>query len=115
MTSWDFVLDPVMVKQEHWVWDTVGQYFGIPLQNFWGWWLTSFLILVIYQWVISRLERGEYSHPSQHEWMSVLIYITIGFGNIAGAAITGLWGPALIAGSAMVFWSVAAWISAMNL
>ncbi|MCC6568315.1 MAG: carotenoid biosynthesis protein, partial [Anaerolineales bacterium] len=31
MTAWDVVMDPVMVKIGHWVWDVNGPYFGIPL------------------------------------------------------------------------------------
>jgi len=42
MTAWDLVMEPVMVQGQHWVWEVQGAYFGIPLQNFWGWWLTTF-------------------------------------------------------------------------
>ena len=34
MTAWDLIMDPFMVAAGHWVWDTNGAYFGIPLQNF---------------------------------------------------------------------------------
>jgi len=45
MTAWDLIIDPIMVAGGYWVWDTNGSYFGIPLQNFWGWWLTIFTTL----------------------------------------------------------------------
>jgi putative membrane protein len=49
MTAWDLALDPMMSDVGHWVWEVPGPYFGIPLQNFWGWWLTTFTALAIYQ------------------------------------------------------------------
>jgi len=41
----DMLLDPIMVcpERRRWVWDTVGSYFGIPLQNFFGWFLVAFM------------------------------------------------------------------------
>lgn len=114
MSSWDLVLDPVMVKQEHWVWETPGGYFGVPFQNYFGWWLTSFLILLAYQLLI-RTEKSENRYPAANMVkIAIFIYAIIGLGNIAGAAITGLWGPALIALGAMGFWAAYAWKSSKN-
>lgn len=111
MTSWDLVLDPVMAKQSHWIWETEGIYFGIPLQNFFGWWLTSFIILYIYETICSRKSPVRHNLEMKTGFISIWIYAIIGFGNIAGAAITGLWGPALIAAGAMGFWVVIAWFA----
>ena len=44
-TTWDVIMDPIMVAGGNWVWEKGGAYFGIPLQNFWGWWLTIFTTL----------------------------------------------------------------------
>jgi len=46
-TAWDLYLDPQMVAKGLWVWDQPGEYFGIPLHNFAGWWLASSLITLI--------------------------------------------------------------------
>ncbi len=46
-TAWDLYLDPQMVNWGLWVWDQPGQYFGIPLVNYAGWFLVSALITVI--------------------------------------------------------------------
>jgi putative membrane protein len=46
-TAWDLYLDPQMVSNKLWVWEQPGQYFGIPLLNFFGWWLASTLITLI--------------------------------------------------------------------
>ena len=48
MTAWDLAMDPMMVAGEHWVWEEPGAYFGIPLQNYWGWWLTIFVAFLLF-------------------------------------------------------------------
>lgn len=47
MTAWDLFLDPQMVAWGFWVWTEPGGYFGIPWQNFLGWFLTTALITII--------------------------------------------------------------------
>ncbi len=47
LTAWDLFLDPQMVGWGFWVWETPGLYFGIPLSNYFGWILTSFLITLL--------------------------------------------------------------------
>lgn len=46
-TAWDFFLDPQMVSWGLWRWETHGLYFGIPLSNFFGWFISALLITVI--------------------------------------------------------------------
>jgi uncharacterized membrane protein len=46
-TAWDLYLDPQMVMWNFWQWMKPGLYFGIPLVNFAGWILVSFLISII--------------------------------------------------------------------
>lgn len=43
-TAWDLFLDPQMVGWGFWVWAIPGIYFGIPLSNYLGWLLVSFLL-----------------------------------------------------------------------
>lgn len=45
MTAWDLGMDPVMVHEvKAWVWHNPSGWFGIPIHNFAGWFLTTFLI-----------------------------------------------------------------------
>jgi putative membrane protein len=46
-TAWDLYLDPQMVSRGLWVWPDGGAYFGIPLQNYFGWWLGAAAITLI--------------------------------------------------------------------
>jgi uncharacterized membrane protein len=51
MTAWDLLIDPIMAGpgRAAWVWETGGPYFGIPLQNFVGWLLTTFTVYLGYR------------------------------------------------------------------
>ena len=46
-TAWDLFIDPQMVAWGFWRWETPGQYFGIPWNNYLGWFLVSILITFI--------------------------------------------------------------------
>lgn len=48
MTAWDLPMDPVMVRDGHWIWTEPGPWLGVPLRNYVGWLLTTFLIYCIY-------------------------------------------------------------------
>lgn len=52
-TAWDVVADPQMARTGLWVWDTPGEFFGVPVHNFAGWWVTSFLVLAVFR-VLTR-------------------------------------------------------------
>ena len=45
MVMWDFCIDPVTSTiDQDWVWENGGNYFGVPIKNYFGWFLTVFLI-----------------------------------------------------------------------
>lgn len=50
MTAWDLPMDPLMSGLSYWVWEQGGPYFGVPLQNFAGWLLTTFTVYMLYRW-----------------------------------------------------------------
>jgi uncharacterized membrane protein len=44
MVSWDLTIDPMMSTiAGNWVWHHGGSYFGVPLSNFLGWYLTVYV------------------------------------------------------------------------
>lgn len=53
-TVWDLYLDPQMVKWDFWRWEKAGAYVGIPISNYIGWFVVSFLITA----VLSLLSRA---------------------------------------------------------
>jgi len=46
MSAWDTVMDPGMAAAGNWVWEHGGGYFGVPLRNYFGWLLTTFLVFL---------------------------------------------------------------------
>lgn len=59
MTAWDLVVDPFLSGPEvaAWVWTEGGPYFGIPVQNFIGWMLTTFTVYTLYRLYERRFRR----------------------------------------------------------
>lgn len=49
LMSWDFVLDPAMSQttMPFWVWDQPGAFFGMPYQNFAGWFGTGVVFMTV--------------------------------------------------------------------
>jgi len=108
MTAWDVVMDPIMVSAGYWVWEVNGSFFGVPLQNYWGWWLTVFITFVLYL-LVTR------NRPSVKEAgfdrMAIVAFMITGYGNIINALTGNLGGPALAGFFALTPWILLAWIS----
>jgi putative membrane protein len=108
MTAWDVVMDPIMVAGQHWIWEQPGAFFGVPLQNYWGWWLTVFTTFVIYL-LVTR------NKPSVKEaWFdrqALIAFMITGFGNVFLALFAGLPGPGLAGVFSLTPWVIVAWIS----
>ncbi len=49
MVILDMAVDPVMTDLEVWKWETTGPWFGIPTENFIGWFFTSYISLLLYR------------------------------------------------------------------
>ena len=108
MTAWDVVMDPVMVKVGHWVWDVSGPYFGIPLQNFSGWWLTTFVAFIVFIWLGKPL-LADRSDP-QFDKMTIILFSITALGSILGALSGGLGGAALAGIFAVSPWMIFGWL-----
>jgi putative membrane protein len=46
-TAWDLYLDPQMVSRGLWVWESPGDYFGVPWTNYAGWWVAAALLTLV--------------------------------------------------------------------
>lgn len=113
MTAWDVVMDPMMVRGGHWVWEVDGPYFGIPLQNYWGWWLTTFTVFFIY-WLATK--RNDGADNLKDDRLAVFSYIVTGLSSILVCTdpdvIHILGGAALAGFFAMSPWMVMGWVKA---
>jgi uncharacterized membrane protein len=106
MTAWDLAMDPMMVAGGHWVWDQPGAYFGIPVHNYIGWWLTIFVAFLLF-FVIGRVDpAGLEVHDEAFERQAIFSYAITGLSTIVVDFSRGLAGPALAG-----FWAMLPWIA----
>jgi len=109
MTAWDLAMDPMMVAGGHWVWEVPGVYFGVPLQNYWGWWLTTFVTFILFLG-LSRIAPVHPSPGSRFARMAIWSYAITGLSSIIVDFQFNLGGPALVGIFAMLPWVVLGWL-----
>ena len=107
MTAWDVVMDPLMSRAGNWIWERGGPYYDIPLQNFWGWWLTVFIAFALYLWLT---KREAIKSPPAFDRLALISYAITGSANIYVALRSGLGGAGLAGFFAMLPWVMMAWI-----
>ena len=105
MTAWDIVMDPLMSRAGNWIWENGGAYHNIPLQNFWGWWLTTFTAFALYLWLSKPHEKRT---PLVFDRLAFIAYATMGYANVFVALTTGLGDAALAGFFAMTPWLITA-------
>lgn len=91
MTQWDVVTDPSgSTLARAWVWYRGGGYFGVPLSNFLGWFLITYLYFqgfALVQWRLSK--RGDYRERGiALEAAPALLYLASGLCHLPP-----LWDP----------------------
>ncbi len=121
MTAWDVVMDPMMVRGGHWVWEVEGAFFGVPLQNYWGWWLTTFCVFLVNGLAAPRNSGQAQAWPERSrrlkdDRLAVLGYVVTGLGSILASldpqVIGQLGGSALAGLFAMLPWAAMGWMKA---
>jgi len=110
MTSWDLVMDPLMVAADHWVWEVEGAYFGIPLQNYLGWWLTALTILMLLT-LLGRVTPQDAAGRESNNFnrLAIVSYAILAISTILLAFTNDLAGPALVGLFAMTPWMLVGW------
>jgi uncharacterized membrane protein len=83
MVAWDVSMEPVWSTVLHcWVWLGGGPYFGAPLTNFFGWYLTVYIFYQLFALYLWRLPARPASPPLPYWRMAVLYYALCGIGNM---------------------------------
>ncbi|NCR09108.1 MAG: carotenoid biosynthesis protein [Microcystis viridis Mv_BB_P_19951000_S69] len=82
LTSWDFVLDPAMSQTTipFWIWEQPGAFFGMPYENFAGWFGTGcvFMTVATLIWQVQPVKL-----PSQDLTLPFLMYLgNFGFATV---------------------------------
>lgn len=82
LTSWDFVLDPAMSQTTipFWIWEQPGAFFGMPYENFTGWFGTGcvFMTVATLIWQVQPVKL-----PSQDLTLPFVMYLgNFGFATV---------------------------------
>lgn len=78
MTAWDVTFDPLSSTiTDIWRWEGGGGYFGVPLQNFFGWYICVFIIFILFfSYIKSKPQKREVYIDDKSFWLyPTLAYI----------------------------------------
>ncbi len=79
MVAVDAIIDPIAVKIGHWVWQKPGKWFGIPFQNFFGWFLTALVTLYVFMIASSGSPAQSQPEPRWLYFLPVLMFSLLSF------------------------------------
>jgi uncharacterized membrane protein len=85
MTQWDLVMDaPNATIAKVWIWHRGGGVFGVPLSNYLGWLLTSWLFFQAFAFYLRRSTRVAPGAPASIKLQSVgiLFYVSAGLTHL---------------------------------
>ncbi|MEM9226367.1 MAG: carotenoid biosynthesis protein [Verrucomicrobiota bacterium] len=93
----DVTLEPVATAlREYWIWDRSGIWYGVPEQNFLGWWLTATLISFGLVVLLPGREVLETLGRRRVLFLPALILTSVLFSFLAAAVGASMW-PAVVA------------------
>lgn len=94
MVSWDVAMDPYQsTVSGDWIWTTGGQYFGIGIHNYVGWFVTVFTFILLYQLYAARFAEKVQSgvKNSRYFWSQPMLYYgLIGLGIVVVPWVGGV-------------------------
>jgi uncharacterized membrane protein len=82
MTALDILIDPLWVTRGTWIWTAVQSlpagsvFYGIPVQNYFGWFLTTMIIFVPYRIVFFR-NNADAAARDRNYYLPCVIYASI--------------------------------------
>jgi len=83
MVAWDLSTEPVWSTMARcWTWRDGGAYFGAPVSNFLGWYLTVFVFYQLFAIYVRRRSNPSITLPSGYWRPAVLFYAVCAAGNV---------------------------------
>lgn len=105
LLAWDLSLDPAMSEvTRYWVWGEPGPYYGMPLMNLFGWYVTGVVLMAVLEWTGAR----DWLSGGSTGWLMAFyganLILPLGMTLAAG-----MWGAAVA--TAMVLGGAVVWAS----
>ncbi len=126
LVAWDVSMDPAMVKTSHWIWGS-GQvfhdlgfpgwlvafftrdvFYGMPLSNWLGWYLTG---VVIARLMLAVVPPSAFAAGVSTDRLPILLYATNGVMPVVLCVRDGLWWAAILGATAM---AVPVWMALLR-
>jgi uncharacterized membrane protein len=86
MVAWDFSMEPVWSTVLHgWIWLEGGAYFGVPVSNFLGWYLTLYVIFQCFAVYLRGRATGGARLGAGYWKMAIIFYAVSAAGNLVVA------------------------------
>jgi putative membrane protein len=84
MVMWDYCLDPIRSTIDGaWVWEDGGAYFGVPVSNYAGWYITVFAIYLLFALYLYRFDRNARVQQGKAYWyLAPLMYLGLALGYL---------------------------------
>jgi len=86
MTQWDVVMDPPeSTVSKAWIWHDGGAHFGVPLSNYFGWLLTSWLFYQAFAVYLDRRRAASVwtaEHRRALRLVAILLYLASGLTHL---------------------------------
>jgi putative membrane protein len=105
MVMWDLTFDPTASTVQHqWIWDQGGGYFGVPLTNYLGWFLTVYLIFQVFALFLRFRGTRDESQPLPRSFhaQAIVLYAEVGLTAVLSYLV--LSGNQLVTDAAGVVW-----------
>ncbi len=83
MVAWDLSMDPIWsTVMRAWIWLRGGAYFGVPVSNFLGWYLTIYVIYQLFSLYLRKRASDGGPVTAGHWRLAVVFYAVSALGNL---------------------------------
>lgn len=83
MLAWDLSMEADWsTVDKAWIWRDGGLYFGVPVSNFFGWYLTAYVFFQVFALYCSRRDSVPSRTPIRYWRMPILMYAMCALGNL---------------------------------
>jgi uncharacterized membrane protein len=104
LLSWDLALDPAMsLATTYWIWGTDGPYYGMPVLNLVGWFVTGAMLMAVFEAVRADEWVREVRAPWLVGFYGANLVLPVGM-----CVAAGIWGAVAATAAALtVAWLIA--------
>jgi putative membrane protein len=105
MLAWDLAMDPIWATVVRaWIWKDGGPYFGVPVSNFFGWYLTVYVFYQLFALYLRGAKAIKGRLPRSYWRLAVLFYAICAVGNLV--FLIPRYGASMVTDPAGVSWKL---------